>query len=97
MKPNTTSENNQDINTTTKALINPKCLQIYSNNHAFSALIMDQDPLSPEVRVFMIEEEALWYEFRHVDSQQGSSSEGNLWADMPSARALSQARAGPSG
>ena len=25
MKPNTTSKNNQDINTTTKALINHKC------------------------------------------------------------------------
>ena len=41
MKPNTTSKNNQGINTTIKALINPKCLQIYSNNHAFSALISE--------------------------------------------------------
>ena len=39
MEPNTTSKNNQGINTTTKVLINPKCLQIYSNNHAFSAII----------------------------------------------------------
>ena len=45
----------------------------------------------------MTEEEALWYEFGHVDSQQGSSSEGNLWVDMPSARALSQGGARPSG
>ena len=45
MKPNTTSKNNQGINTTTKALINPKCLQIYSNNHAFSALITTPNQL----------------------------------------------------
>ena len=30
--------------------------------------MVDQDPLSPEVRVFMIEEEALWYKFEHVNS-----------------------------
>ena len=52
---------------------------------------------SPNVRVFMTENEALWYEFEHGFSQQGSSSEGNPWADLSSARALSQARAGPSG
>ena len=40
--------------------------------------MVDQYPLLPEVRLFMTEEEALWYEFEHVDSQQGSSSEGNL-------------------
>ena len=45
----------------------------------------------------MSEKKALWYEFEHSFSHQGSSSEGNLWADMPSARALSQARARPSG
>ena len=39
MKPNTISKNNQDINTTTKALINTKCLQIYSNNYVFPTLI----------------------------------------------------------
>ena len=39
MKSNTTSKNNQGINTTSKALINPKYLQIYGNNHAFSVLI----------------------------------------------------------
>ena len=32
---------------------------------------------SPEVRVFMTEEEVLWHEFEHGFSQQGSSSEGN--------------------
>ena len=51
--------------------------------------MVGQDPLSPEVRVFMTEEEALWYEFKHVDSQQGSSFEGNLLTSVPSARALS--------
>ena len=32
---------------------------------------------SLNVRVFMTEKEALWYEFEHGFSQQGSSSEGN--------------------
>ena len=45
MKSNTTSKNNKGINTTTKALINPKCFQIYSNNHAFSALITTPNQL----------------------------------------------------
>ena len=45
----------------------------------------------------MIEDEALWYEFGHANSQQEGSSEGNLWAAVPSARALSQVGAGPSG
>jgi len=45
----------------------------------------------------MLEKEALWYEFEHGFSQQGSSSKGNPWADMPSTRALSQAGAGPNG
>ena len=39
--------------------------------------MVDQYPLSPEVRVFMMEKEALWYEFGHGASQQGSSSERN--------------------
>ena len=58
---------------------------------------MSREGLSPEVRVFMTEKEVLWYEFEHGFSQQGSSLEGNLWADVPSARALSQAGAEPSG
>ena len=45
----------------------------------------------------MTEEGAFWYEFGHVDSQQGSSFKGNLRANVPSARALSQEGAGPSG
>ena len=45
----------------------------------------------------MSEKEALWYEFEHDFSQQGSSSEGNPWVDVPSARALSQTGARPSG
>ena len=57
----------------------------------------DKNSLSPGVRVFMSEKEALWYEFEHGFSRQGSNSEGNLWVDVPSARALSQTRAGPSG
>ena len=58
---------------------------------------MSGEGSSLEVRVFMIEKEALWYEFEHGFSQQGSNSEGNQWVDVPSARELSQARAGPSG
>ena len=57
----------------------------------------DDESSSPDVRVFMTEKEALWYEFEHGFSQQGSSSKGNPWADVPSARALSQAGVGPSG
>ena len=45
----------------------------------------------------MSEQEALWHEFEHGFSQQGSSSEGNPWADIPTGRALSQSGAGPSG
>ena len=52
---------------------------------------------SPEVRVFMTEEEALWHELEHGVSQQGSNSEGNPLANIPSARVLSHAGAGPSG
>ena len=47
MKPNTTSKNNQDINTMTKALINPKCLQIYSNNHVFFPIIIHKILIKP--------------------------------------------------
>ena len=66
-------------------------------------VVCDQTPSmsgegsSSEVRVIMTEQEALWYEFEHSFSQQGSSSEGNLFVDVPSGRALSQTGAGPSG
>ena len=50
--------------------------------------MVGQEPLSPDVRVFMTEEEALFYEFECGDSQHGSSSEGALLTAMPSARAL---------
>ena len=53
--------------------------------------------LSLEVRVFMTEQEVLWHEFEHGVSQQESSLEGNVWADVTSARALSHTGAGPSG
>ena len=45
----------------------------------------------------MIEEEAMWYELECVDSQQASSSKGALLTTVPSARALSQTGARPSG
>ena len=57
---------------------------------------MSGEGSSPEVRVFMTEHEALWYEFEHGFSQQWSNSEGNLFADVPSARALSEIGARPS-
>ena len=57
----------------------------------------DSESLSSGVRIFMSEKEAFWYEFEHIFSQQGSSLEGNPWVDVPSARALSQIGAGPSG
>ena len=60
-------------------------------------IMSNSKSLSPEVRVFMTEEEVLWHELEHGVSQQGSSSEGNPWADVPSARALSQSKAEPSG
>ena len=66
-------------------------------------VVCDQTPSmsgegsSPEVRVFLTEQEALWYKFEHNFSHQGSSLEGNPWVDVPSGRALSQARARPSG
>ena len=62
-----------------------------------SCIMSDEESLSPEVRVFMTKKEALWYEFEHGVSQQGSSPEGNFWADVLSARALSQTGAGLSG
>ena len=43
----------------------------------------DSESLSPGVRVFLTEKEALWHEFEHGVSQQGSSSEGNPYADIP--------------
>src|SRR5690606_20484385 len=45
----------------------------------------------------MTEEEVLWHEFEHGASQQGSSSEGNPYAEIPSARVLSETGAKPSG
>ena len=58
---------------------------------------MSDSESSPEVRVFMTEEEVLWHEFEHGVSQQESSPGGNAWTSVPSARALSHAGAGPSG
>ena len=52
-------------------------------------IMSSSEPLSPGVRVYMTEKEALWHEFEHGVSQQGSSSEGNPFADVPSARVLS--------
>ena len=57
----------------------------------------NDESLSPGVRVFMTEIEAQWHKFEHGFSQQGSSSEGNFWVDVPSAGALSHTGAGPSG
>lgn len=42
----------------------------------------DDNLLSPSVRVYMSEKEALWCEFEHGVSQQGSSSEGNPFSDI---------------
>ena len=64
------------------------CTQVY--------IMSDSDSLSPGVRIFMSEKEALWHEFEHGFSQQGSSSEGNPFADVPCGRILSQTRAGSS-
>ncbi len=58
---------------------------------------MSEGESSPEVRVFMTEEEVLWHEFEHGFSQQGSSSEGRPHVNIPSARILSETGAGPSG
>ena len=56
-----------------------------------------EESSSPEVTVFMKEQEVLWHELEHGVSQQGSSSEGNPFVDIPSARVMSQTGAGPSG
>ena len=61
------------------------------------SIMSESEPSTPEVRVFMTEEEVLWHELEHGLSQQGSSSEGNPFADIPSARVMSQTGAGPSG
>ena len=45
----------------------------------------------------MTEQEVLWHEFEHGVSQQESSHKGNVWADVPSVRALSHTGAGPRG
>ena len=47
-----------------------------------SSIMADEKPSSSSIRVFMTEEEALWYEFAHVDSQLGSSSKGNMLATV---------------
>ena len=57
----------------------------------------DSESLLTGVKVYMTEKEALWHEFEHGFSQQGSSSEGNPFVDVPCARALSQSGAGPCG
>ena len=54
------------------------------------SIMSESEPSTPEVRVFMTEEEILWRELEHGVSQQGSSSEGNPFADIPSARVMSQ-------
>ena len=59
--------------------------------------MVGQEPLSPSVKVFITEEEALWHEMERGNSQQGSSSEGALFTAMPSVRELSQIRADLSG
>ena len=62
-----------------------------------SSLMANEVSSSPEVRIFVTEKEALWYKFKHSFSQQGSSSEGNFWVDVPSAKALPQTSTRPSG
>ena len=52
---------------------------------------------STGVKILMTEQEALWHEFEYGFSQQGSNSEGNLYADILSARVLSHSGARPSG
>ena len=46
---------------TCKSIVGVVCDQTYN--------MVGQEPLSPGVRVFMIEEEALWYKLECVDSQ----------------------------
>lgn len=72
-----------------KVIVRVACNQSYN--------MVSQESLSPGMKVFMIEEEALWHEIECADSQQGSSSEGNLLTAVMSARALSQIGTGPSG
>ena len=48
-----------------------------------------QDPRYPDVEVSMTKEEALFAEWEHRDSQQGSSSEGSLISLVSSVRGLS--------
>ena len=55
-----------------------------------------REPKSSEVIVFMTEEETIWAKIECADSQQGSSSEGAFFSEVPSTRALSQVGAGPS-
>ena len=62
-----------------------------------SSTMSDSESLLTGVRVFMTEKEVLWHEFEHGVSQQGSSSEGNPFVDIPGARVLSQTGARPSG
>ena len=57
----------------------------------------EEESSAPKVTVFMTEQEVLWHELEHGVSQQGSSSEGNPFVDIPSARVMSQTGAGPSG
>ena len=62
-----------------------------------SSIMSSSESLFPSVRVYMTEKEALWHEFEHGFSPQGSISEGNPFVDIPSARVFSQYGAGPSG
>ena len=55
----------------------------------------DSESLSTGLKIYMTEKKALWHEFEHGFS--GSSSEGNPFVDVPSARVLSHSGAGPSG
>ena len=40
-------------------------------------IMSDSESLSPGMKIFMTEKEALWHKFEHGFSQQGSSSKGN--------------------
>ena len=62
-----------------------------------ASIMSDNESLSTGVKVYMTKKKALWQEFEHGFSQQGSSSEGNPFMDVPSARVLSHSRARPSG
>ena len=52
-------------------------------------------PRSPDVEVYMTEEETLFAEWEHGNSKQRNSSEGALFSSVPSVRALSHIGAGP--